>query len=201
MLGKIEDEKKYVALSNKIKEAFNERYLNRANGLYGEGRQAEQAMPLYWGLIPEELKSKAAAHLAERVIKDGKHIDVGIFGAKALLNALSDNGYADLAYEVASQKTFPSWGWWIENGATTLYENWNLKECDNVRPQQCAWHTLETCSIPTPLYPNAHAAAQKIDTLHEHGRTLALQFNRRNQARSTAISVCVMVRSLHAGDP
>lgn len=128
LLGKIEDEKKYVALSNKIKEAFNERYLNRANGLYGEGRQAEQAMPLHWGLIPEELKSKAAAHLAERVIKDGKHIDVGIFGAKALLNALSDNGYADLAYEVASQKTFPSWGWWIENGATTLYENWNLKE-------------------------------------------------------------------------
>ena len=44
------------------------------------------------------------------------------------MNALSDNGYADLAYEVASQKTFPSWGWWIENGATTLYENWNLKE-------------------------------------------------------------------------
>ena len=85
MLGKIEDEKKYVALSNKIKEAFNERYLNRANGLYGEGRQAEQAMPLYWGLIPEELKSKAAAHLAERVIKDGKHIDVGIFGAMKLL--------------------------------------------------------------------------------------------------------------------
>ena len=120
MLGKIEDEKKYVALSNKIKEAFNERYLNRANGLYGEGRQAEQAMPLYWGLIPEELKSKAAAHLAERVIKDGKHIDVGIFGAKALLNALSDNGYADLAYEVASQKTFPAWKWG-ENKAEAKY--------------------------------------------------------------------------------
>jgi alpha-L-rhamnosidase len=47
-------------------------------------------------------------------------------GTKTILNALSENGYADLAYEVASQETFPSWGWWIVNGATTLYENWTL---------------------------------------------------------------------------
>jgi alpha-L-rhamnosidase len=42
------------------------------------------------------------------------------------LNALSENGYVDLAYEVAAQETFPSWGWWIVNGATSLYENWPI---------------------------------------------------------------------------
>ena len=53
-------------------------------------------------------------------------MDVGLLGTKAILNALSENGYADLAYTLASQSTYPSWGWWIVNGATTLYENWPI---------------------------------------------------------------------------
>ena len=81
---------------------------------------------MYWGLVPDELREKVAANLAKRVEADGKHIDVGLLGSKTILNALSENGYADLAYEVASQETFPSWGWWIVNGATTFYENWPI---------------------------------------------------------------------------
>jgi alpha-L-rhamnosidase len=84
------------------------------------------SVPLYWGLVPEELKSKVAANLAKRVEADSQHIDVGLLGTKAILNALSENGYAGLAYKVASQETFPSWGWWMINGATTLYENWPI---------------------------------------------------------------------------
>lgn len=60
------------------------------------------------------------------MIADGKHLDVGLLGTKTILNALSENGYADLAYEVAAQQDFPSWGWWIVNGATSLYENWPI---------------------------------------------------------------------------
>ncbi|MGF7232886.1 alpha-L-rhamnosidase C-terminal domain-containing protein, partial [Arachidicoccus sp.] len=40
--------------------------------------------------------------------------------------ALSENGQAEIAYRLATQNTFPSWGWWIVNGATTLYENWDI---------------------------------------------------------------------------
>ena len=83
-------------------------------------------MPLYWGLVPNALRAKVAANLAARVHADGDHINVGLLGTKSILNALSENGYADLAYQLASQKTFPSWGWWIMNGATTLYENWSI---------------------------------------------------------------------------
>ena len=60
------------------------------------------------------------------MISDNKHIDVGLLGSKAILNALSENGYADLAYQVATQKDFPSWGAWIKDGATTLYEDWKV---------------------------------------------------------------------------
>jgi alpha-L-rhamnosidase len=84
------------------------------------------SVPLQWGIVPDHLKSKVAANLAKRVEADNNHVDVGLLGSKAILNALSENGYADLAYKVASQDSYPSWGWWIKNGATTLTENWKL---------------------------------------------------------------------------
>jgi len=126
LLGKKADFEKYNALALKIKDAINSKYLNKETGIYASGFQTELSAPLHWGIVPEGLKSKVAENLAKRVIADGKHIDVGLLGTKTILNALSANGYADLAYEVALQKTFPSWGWWIVNGATTLYENWPI---------------------------------------------------------------------------
>ncbi len=126
ILGKNQDAEKYAKLANKIKSAVNYKYLNRETGMYGSGLQTELSVPLQWGLVPEELVGKVAKNLEQRVIADNSHIDVGLLGTKAILNALSENGYADLAYKVASQETYPSWGWWIVNGATTFYENWPL---------------------------------------------------------------------------
>ncbi len=126
LLGYDADHRKYAALAEKIRNAFNEKYLNKKTGLYGSGLQTELAVPLFWGLVPEELKQKVADNLATRVKADGTQLDVGLLGTKALLQALSDNGHEDLAYALASRRTFPSWGWWIVNGATTLYENWPI---------------------------------------------------------------------------
>ncbi len=132
ILGKIDDEKKYAQLAEKIKNALNNKYLNRETGIYGTGLQTELSAALHWGIVPEELKDKVAANLARRVEADNKHIDVGLLGTKTILNALSDNGFPELAYEVASQETFPSWGWWIVNGATTFYENWPLDASSDI---------------------------------------------------------------------
>jgi alpha-L-rhamnosidase len=60
------------------------------------------------------------------VAADSYHLDVGLLGTKAILGALSENGQADVAYRLAAQETYPSWGWWMANGATTLYENWPI---------------------------------------------------------------------------
>ena len=126
LFGYQNDFEKYTALAEKIKNAINSKYLNTATGMYVTGLQTELSVALYWGIVPDSLKRKVAKNLAERVIQDNKHIDVGLLGTKAILNALSENGYAELASEVALQETYPSWGWWIKNGATTLYENWNV---------------------------------------------------------------------------
>ena len=126
MFNKTEDYKYYSALANKIKNVINDKFLNRETGIYGSGVQTEQSVPLQWGIVPEELKRKVARNLAKQVEAAGFHLDVGVLGAKAILNALSENGEAETAYKLAAQDTYPSWGCWIANGATTLLENWDL---------------------------------------------------------------------------
>lgn len=132
ILGKTTDYQKYLALAAKIKNAFNAKYLNRSTGIYGSGIQTELSVPLFWGLVPDDIKYLVAENLAKRVQADNFHLDVGLLGTKAILSALSDNGFHDFAYKLASQRTFPSWGWWIENGATTLYENWNIQSKNDI---------------------------------------------------------------------
>ena len=115
-----------IALAEKIKNAINEKYLNRETAIYGSGYQTELSVPLMWDIVPDDMKQKVAGNLAEKVKADGEKIDVGLLGTKALLNALSENGYSDLAFRLAVKDTYPSWGWWIVNGATTLHENWAI---------------------------------------------------------------------------
>lgn len=126
LLGKESDQEKYARLAAEIKQAFNDKFLNKATGIYAEGHQTELSVPLYWDLVPDELRSKVAANLAKQVEADNFHLDVGLLGSKAILGALSENGFAEVAYKVASQETYPSWGWWMVNGATTLLENWDI---------------------------------------------------------------------------
>ena len=140
--GKEADYKKYSALAHTIKKAINKKYLNTATGVYGTGLQTELSAPLYWGVVPEDYKEKVASKLAARVEADDKHIDVGLLGTRTILGALSANGYADLAYEVASQETFPSWGWWIKNGATTLYENWDIEAASDISRNHIMFGTI-----------------------------------------------------------
>lgn len=132
LLGKQADFDRYSELAKKIKDAINRKYLKSDQAIYVKGLQTELAVPLYWGIVPDDMKTKVAQKLAEAVTANNNHIDVGLLGTKAILNALSENGYSDLAYTLASQETFPSWGWWIVNGATTLYENWPLDSKSDV---------------------------------------------------------------------
>lgn len=126
LFNKQEDYKHYQALAEKIRQAINDKYLNRETGIYASGVQTELSVPLMWGIVPKDMKAKVARNLAKKVEEAGFHLDVGVLEAKAILNALSENGEAETAYKVAAQDTYPSWGCWIANGATTLLENWDL---------------------------------------------------------------------------
>ena len=132
LFGNNEDYKKYTALAERIKAAFNAKYLHKSTAIYGSGMQTELSVPLFWGLVPESFKATVAANLAKKIQADSNKMDVGLLGTKAILNALSENGYADLAYQLAAKEVYPSWGWWMVNGATTLYENWPIDAASDI---------------------------------------------------------------------
>jgi alpha-L-rhamnosidase len=131
LMGNEADARKYKELATSIKQAFNGKFYHPETGLYGNGSQTSLSCALYQGLVEPENKARVLSNLVAAVEKCNGHIDTGILGAKYLLNALLENGRADVAYRIASQKDLPSWGWWIEQGATTLWEQWNGTESRN----------------------------------------------------------------------
>lgn len=121
MLGMQADAEKYGELARTVRAAFVKKYLDPAD--YGKSSQAALSMSLFFGLVPEDQKAGVFAALVKNVEAQG-HIDTGILGAKAILRVLSEGGRTDLAYHLVTRKEQPSWAWWIEQGATTLWEDW-----------------------------------------------------------------------------
>jgi alpha-L-rhamnosidase len=131
LLGRQDDAQKYNGLAADIKAAFNKKFYQPATALYDNGGQTALSCALCQGLVEPENKGRVLANLVAAVERANNHIDTGILGAKYLLNALLENGRADVAYRMVAQKDPPSWGWWLEQGATTLWENWNGSESRN----------------------------------------------------------------------
>ena len=125
LLGMEEDQEYFSELSAGIKKAFNAKFYDPATGIYGNGTQTNQSCPIFFGLVEDEEKEKVVNKLAEMVRDNGGNIDAGILGAKYVPHALSENGYAELAYQMIIDEDFPGWGWWVKQGATTLWEQWD----------------------------------------------------------------------------
>ena len=128
ILGKSSDAQAYAQLAEQIKEAFNRTFLNPATGLYANGTQTAQTMALYLGLVPKEQAGPVASNLYKDIVyKHDTHVTTGFIGVKYLLPLLTRIGYPDIAYDLATQTTYPSWGFMIAQGATTLWEIWQQK--------------------------------------------------------------------------
>ena len=125
LLGKKEEARKYAELAATIKTALNLQFYQPATGLYDNGSQTALSCALCQGLVEPENRPRVLANLVAAVEKTDNHIDTGILGAKYLLNTLLENGRADVAYRIVAQKDQPGWGWWVAQGATTLWEEWN----------------------------------------------------------------------------
>jgi alpha-L-rhamnosidase len=126
LLGKTEDAEQFETLAEKIKVAFNKRYYNSELGYYDNGTQTSCILPLAFGMVPDEFKAKVFAHLVEKItVESDNHLGTGLIGGHYLMRVLSDNGRSDLAYTIATQTTYPSWGYMISKGATTIWELWN----------------------------------------------------------------------------
>ncbi|MDQ2660679.1 MAG: family 78 glycoside hydrolase catalytic domain, partial [Actinomycetota bacterium] len=133
LLGQPGDAAHFASRAAVVKNAFNAQFLDAAAGMYrGSGdrgyRQTHNALALAFGLAPdEETAARVAASLAADVTAKGDKLNTGVLGTKYLLPMLTKYGYEDLAYRVAVQTEYPSWGFMVENGATTMWEHWALE--------------------------------------------------------------------------
>jgi len=123
ILGKTEDAKYYSDLANNIKDAFNGKFFDEATNHYATGSQTSNALPLYLGMVPEGKEKAVANNLVDDIIITHKgHLSTGIIGTNALEQALPEYGWANVMYGIATQTTFPSWGYEVSKGATTIWE-------------------------------------------------------------------------------
>lgn len=98
---------------NKFRTDFSDEYRT----------QTEHVLALHFGLAEDS--AKTAKSLADLVCASGNHLTTGFVGTPYLLHALSDNGYAELAYTLLLQKSYPSWLFSVSLGATTMWEHWD----------------------------------------------------------------------------
>ena len=87
--------------------------------------QTAYCMALSFDLLTDQQRDQAEVHLVERIKADNYHLSVGFLGMPLLLPTLTDMGRSDLAYRLIQNTTYPSWGYSIEQGATTIWERWN----------------------------------------------------------------------------
>jgi len=128
ILDRQDDYKKYSELSNDIKSAILDKFL-RPWGRLSYVTQASQIMGLWYDLIPKNQVDSALSILVKDIMEKNKgHLNTGIFGTKMMFNVLQKFNKPEVAYTVANQKTFPGWGFMLENGATTLWEHWEHED-------------------------------------------------------------------------
>lgn len=135
VLGKTSDWRRYSSLAEEIRDAFNREFLR--DGRYGVVRPSSQTaplssqtsniLPLALGMAPEAEASRILENLLEDIAqRRDYHPATGIIGTRYLLETLSKYGHTETAYKVVSQTSYPSWGYMIREGATTLWERWEL---------------------------------------------------------------------------
>jgi alpha-L-rhamnosidase len=128
-IGKKDDAEKYHRLFNDIRGAFANRFI-AADGTVGTGSQTAYVLALQIRLVPDLLRDAAGIKLTESIIRHGNQLTTGFVGTQWLLPVLTDIGRTDLAYAVLEQTKKPSWGYMVNHGATTVWENWNVINAD-----------------------------------------------------------------------
>ena len=118
------DAKQYQALANAIALAYNKNYYNNKTEQYEGKTQFANLMPLAYSIAPKEIHAKLAQTIANNIEARDNHLSTGYIGTAYLLPELSKQGYHELAYRLASQETYPSWGYMVKQGATTMWESW-----------------------------------------------------------------------------
>lgn len=124
LLGSAEDARVAEGLENAARSAFIRDHVSE-HGRIRDETQTGYAMALAFDLLPPDARQPAADRLATLVEEAHAHLATGFLGTPLILPVLSQTGHHELAARVAQQETYPSWGFEVRNGATTIWERWD----------------------------------------------------------------------------
>ncbi|MEI7728056.1 MAG: family 78 glycoside hydrolase catalytic domain [Verrucomicrobiota bacterium] len=125
-LGKQKEYDDYYRLQVEVAAQFSRDYHDyNVPGGMKINTQTAYALAIMFGLRPSMSYEAAARLLAERVAQNGHRMATGFLGTKPLLPALSAHGQHDLAVRLFQSRKYPSWGYEVENGATSIWERWD----------------------------------------------------------------------------
>jgi alpha-L-rhamnosidase len=131
LLHRPADSVSYAALAVTVRNAFNRKFFNKATGGYDNNTVTANLLPLYFGMVAEPDRVSVFAHIVEKIEKENNgHISTGVIGTQWLMRGLTDQGRSDLAYRIADNRDYPSWGYMVQRGATTIWELWNGDSAD-----------------------------------------------------------------------
>lgn len=125
------DVAEYENIPAEAAAAFRREYME--NGRVKNATQTACVLALYFDITDD--RAATATQLNELVKRAG-HLETGFVGTPYLLHALSDNGYAETAYDLLLRREYPSWLYPISKGATTVWEHW-----DGIKPDGTMWST------------------------------------------------------------
>lgn len=124
VLGKEKDAKNYKALFSNISKAFSKAYVSKNGKIKGD-TQTAYCLALKFGLLNDSQSKMAAKHLVNDIRKNNDHLSTGFVGTALIMSVLRDTGNLELAYRLLENTTYPSWGYSVKNGATSIWERWN----------------------------------------------------------------------------
>jgi alpha-L-rhamnosidase len=129
--GNDDDIKEYGVLAEKMRIAFQQKFYNPAKQCYSNNTITANLLPLYFGICPDSLREKVFANIYTKIRIESKgHISTGLIGTQYLFRGLTEYNQNELAYTLASNTTYPSYGYMAANGATTIWELWNGNTAD-----------------------------------------------------------------------
>lgn len=129
--GHPEDAARYAADAVNIRNAFNKKYFKADVCGYDNNTVTANLLALRLGLVPDEYRDGLVRNIVDKTETVwGGHVSGGVLGIQHLMRGLTENGYVDLAYKIATARTYPSWGYMIDSGATTIWELWNGNTAD-----------------------------------------------------------------------
>lgn len=124
LTGMNEDAGYYSGLAEEIRKAFNKKFLDPITKVYSTGSQTAYAMPLFFGMADDTLRSRIVGNLIRTVNENNKALTAGDIGYRYLLRVLEEEGKSQLIYEMNSKTDVPGYGYQLSKGATSLTESW-----------------------------------------------------------------------------